>query len=97
MAVGLTCMSVSGASSDETEDLDVGPSKAGTVKWSSLRGILLFFAGLTGETVLTVAWLKGTEPNQSLMLLFATMMGLPVFLQKDEDDKHRPPRDDGSQ
>lgn len=52
--------------------------------WPTLRGILLFFAGLAGEVVLTVAWLGGTEPNQSLMLLFATMMGLPVFLRSDE-------------
>lgn len=53
-------------------------------RWQVLRGILLFFAGLSGEVVLTVAWLKGHDPNQSLMLLFAAMMGLPVFLQKDE-------------
>lgn len=57
-----------------------------------MRGVLLFFAGLAGEVVLTVAWLSGTEPNQSLMLLFATMMGLPVFLQRDENgvEKRRP-------
>lgn len=56
-------------------------------QWPAFRGILLFFAGLAGEVVLTVAWLKGHAPDQSLMLLFATMMGLPVFLQRDEEDK----------
>lgn len=69
-------------------------------RWSVLRGVLLFFAGLLGEVVLTVAWLNGQEPNQSLMLLFATMMGLPVFLQRDEDKREErredppPPRPD---
>lgn len=46
--------------------------------------MVLFLAGLTGATVLTVAWLKGHDPNQSLLLLFAAMMGLPAFLRNDE-------------
>lgn len=52
--------------------------------WSRVRDVVLFLAGLTGATVLTVAWLKGHDPNQSLLLLFAAMMGLPAFLRNDE-------------
>lgn len=36
---------------------------------------------------MTVAWLQGHDPNQSLLLLFAAMMGLPAFLRADEKDK----------
>lgn len=56
-------------------------------RWPVLRDVLLFGAGLAGATVLTVAWLKGHDPNQSLLLLFAAMMGLPAFLRADEKDK----------
>lgn len=54
------------------------------MKWTLLRDVVLFFGGLAGAVVLTVAWLKGHDPNQSLLLLFATMMGLPAFLRSDE-------------
>jgi hypothetical protein len=52
--------------------------------WSRVRDVVLFLAGLGGAVVLTVAWLKGHDPNQSLLLLFAAMMGLPAFLRNDE-------------
>jgi hypothetical protein len=60
-------------------------------RWPLLRGIIIFIAGLAGEVVITIAWLKGPEPNQALMFLFATMMGVPVFLQKDEKAPAPPP------
>lgn len=53
-------------------------------RWPLVRNVLLFAGGLTGVITLTVAWLKGHDPNQSLLLLFATMMGLPAFLNADE-------------
>lgn len=58
-------------------------------KWPLIRDILLFMGGLSGVVVLTVAWLKGHDPNQPLMLLFGSMMGLPVFLRADEKDKDK--------
>lgn len=53
-------------------------------KWALIRDVLLFSSGLAGVVVLTTAWLKGHDPNQSLLLLFAAMMGLPAFLRNDE-------------
>lgn len=53
-------------------------------KWALIRDVLLFSSGLVGVVVLTAAWLKGHDPNQSLLLLFAAMMGLPAFLRNDE-------------
>ena len=53
--------------------------------WPFLRDVILFTAGIGGVTVLTVMWVAADrEPNPSLMLLFTAMMGLPVFLRKDE-------------
>jgi len=58
------------------------------MKWPMIRNVTMFIAGMTGVAVMTIAWLKGQEPNQSLMLLFAAMMGLPVFLHADEKKKN---------
>ena len=52
--------------------------------WPFIRDVILFCGGLAGVVVLTIAWLKGHDPNQSLLLLFAAMMGLPAFLRADE-------------
>lgn len=62
----------------------VNGNGSGNKWWSFLRDVILFCGGLAGVTVLTVAWLKGHDPNQSLLLLFAAMMGLPAFLRTDE-------------
>lgn len=48
---------------------------------------MLFVVGLAGVVVLTVAWLQGYDPNYVLAVMFATMMGLPAFLQADEKRK----------
>jgi hypothetical protein len=53
-------------------------------RWPLIRDIALFVIGLSGVTVLTVAWLKGRDPNAQLMLLFAAMCGVPAFLRSDE-------------
>jgi hypothetical protein len=56
-------------------------------RWPLIRDVLLFCGGLAGATTLTVAWLQGHDPNQSLLILFGTMMGLPAFLRADEKKK----------
>lgn len=56
-------------------------------RWPLIRDVSLFVAGLTGAGVMTVAWLKGHDPNQSLLLMFTAMMGLPAFLRGDEKKK----------
>lgn len=53
-------------------------------QWAFTRDVILFCGGLIGVAVVTVAWLKGKDPNQPLLLFFGTMMGLPAFLRKDE-------------
>lgn len=54
-------------------------------RWKLVRDVILFFGGLAGVAVITYTWAtKGTEPNLALLGFFATMMGLPAFLQKDE-------------
>lgn len=64
------------------------PDKRGTpssfLKLKITRDLVLFTGGLLGvihETLLT------DGERQSLLILFAGMMGLPVFLRKDEEKK----------
>lgn len=48
--------------------------------WNTKRDLVLFLAGIGGvfhETVLA------TQERPTLLILFAAMMGLPAFLQKD--------------
>jgi hypothetical protein len=51
------------------------------VKWPFIRSILLFFAGLVG-VFYEMLFVHPADP--SLIVLFAGMMGLPLFLQRDE-------------
>lgn len=49
-------------------------------RWQTARGIILFLSGLAG-----VAWETLHGPvNPSLLVLFGAMMGLELFLRKDE-------------
>lgn len=48
--------------------------------WIFLRDILLFFGGMAGAAVETVAYLEGISVEPTLLILFATMMGLPFVL-----------------
>jgi hypothetical protein len=48
--------------------------------WPFLRSVVLFFGGLFGVLYVTVTG----NPDPTLLILFAAMMGLPVFLHKDE-------------
>lgn len=50
------------------------------------RDSILFFAGIAGVFHETV--IAETE-RTSLLLLFATMMGLPAFIRRDEKDKEQ--------
>lgn len=53
--------------------------------WPFIRAVVLFVGGFAGEAVMLLAWwLDGRDPNQTLILLFAAMMGLPAFLGMDE-------------
>lgn len=55
-------------------------------RWLLIRDVVLFFAGLGGvahETLLTGAGIE----RPTLLLLFAAMMGLPMFLRADESRK----------
>jgi hypothetical protein len=49
--------------------------------WHALRDIILFFAGLGGVAHET---LIATTERPTLLLLYAAMMGLPMFLRADE-------------
>jgi hypothetical protein len=50
-------------------------------KWPLIRDIILFFTGL--GLIVAEAFRHGTE-RPTLLLLYAAMVGLPAFLQKDE-------------
>lgn len=50
-----------------------------------LRDVLMFLGGLAGVLHETVVVTKLERPT--LLLLFATMMGLPAFLRRDEGDR----------
>ena len=52
-----------------------------------VRDVILFSAGLLGVAHET---LYAPEPRETLLVLFAAMMGLPAFLRLDE----KPPEDD---
>lgn len=49
--------------------------------WKLLRDILLFVGGMTGIGFETVS---AKPVNQSLLIVFAAMCGLPAFLRGDE-------------
>lgn len=50
------------------------------------RDSILFFAGLAGVFHETVV---AESERPSLLLMFATMIGLPAFLRNDEKDKEK--------
>jgi hypothetical protein len=50
-------------------------------KW---RDPILFFSGLLGVVVLTVAWLYGKPIPEALLIFFGAMMALPLPLRADE-------------
>ena len=52
--------------------------------WPQIRDVILFVAGLLGAMHET---LVSHIERPTLLLLFAAMMGLPAFLQRDERDK----------
>lgn len=52
-----------------------------TPQWKTLRDAILFFAGLAGIFHQTVI---ASSPQESLLVLFAAMVGLPAFLRSDE-------------
>ena len=49
--------------------------------WPQARDVVLFTAGLAGVAHQT---LIAPVPSESLLVLFAAMMGLPAFLRADE-------------
>lgn len=53
-----------------------------------VRSALLFLGGLAGVGYVTV--IDQTE-RPTLLILFAAMMGLPLFLRADEKDNPMPP------
>lgn len=59
------------------------------------RDGVLFTAGLLG--VMNEALLRDGTERPTLLVLFAAMMGLPVFLRQDEkpNDKKTPPDEGG--
>lgn len=50
--------------------------------WKDIREVILFFAGLAGVAHETIQY--GTE-RPSFLVLFAGMMGLPLYLAKDKE------------
>jgi len=48
--------------------------------WKAVRDVVLFIGGVAGVAHQT---LIAPEPNATLLLLFASMMGLPAFLKRD--------------
>jgi hypothetical protein len=53
-------------------------------KWPKIRDLILFTAGLAGVAYETLAV---NVDRPSLLLVFAAMMGLPVFLGRGKDDQ----------
>jgi hypothetical protein len=49
--------------------------------WQFVRDVILFVCGLIG-----IAWesLAPGSPDPSLLVVFGAMLGLPIFLRKDE-------------
>lgn len=50
-------------------------------RWPLIRDVALFSAGLMGAAYSLVV---NPEIGEQWLILFAAMMGLPAFLQKDE-------------
>lgn len=66
----------------------------GAARWALIRDIVLFSAGLAGVAHETL--LANLHERPTLLLLFATMMGLPAFLRADSrssKDDPPPPRE----
>lgn len=66
---------------EDGKEPPVQPTLPARPSWTTIRDILLFFAGLAGivhETAIAAT----AEPT--LVVLFAAMCGLPAFLRKDE-------------
>ena len=59
----------------------IKPMAAQKPTWKSLRDIILFFGGLLGVGFETIV---ADTPRESLLVLFAAMLGLPAFLRADE-------------
>ena len=57
--------------------------------------MILFFGGMAGVGIELAYSLQGGQVNESLLLLFAAMMGLPAFLRSDEKSSGRQKEDDG--
>lgn len=53
--------------------------------WPTIRNITLFVGGLAGVLHETVV---STAERPTLLILFAAMMGLPAFLQADQNRKN---------
>jgi hypothetical protein len=51
------------------------------ITWAAARDVVLFVAGLAGVAHQT---LIASAPSTELLIVFASMMGLPAFLRKDE-------------
>ena len=68
----------------------MSPARAGTdvsrIGFTRIRTVVLFVSGLAGVAYVTLTD-GGDRPT--LLILFAAMLGLPLFLKTDE--KHIPP------
>jgi hypothetical protein len=53
------------------------------VTWKTVRDGVIFFVGIAGVAHETLA---SGDADPTLLLLFASMIGLPAFLHKDERD-----------
>lgn len=51
-------------------------------KWKLTRDVTLFIAGLLG--IIHETFASGPQQRIELLIVFASMMGLPAFLRKDE-------------
>lgn len=60
---------------------DVNPRKNPISDWPFLREIILFVGGVAGIAYETIG---KSNPDPSLLVVFAGMMGLPIMLHKDE-------------
>lgn len=69
-------------------------SRTGDRVWRPQRKDVLFVIGLMG-IALEEARVFG-PPSETLLLLFAAMIGLPLVLRADEQRKERPPSTNGS-
>lgn len=58
------------------------------VSFTAVRSVILFVAGLAGIAHQT---LVATQESPTLLILFAAMIGLPAFLNKDESHAAQTP------